>query len=97
MVKTNITKILNWLLCICKAFWSATITIIYGVAGCYFLTGLIVNFQQDTSLLTNLFVIIGYLLKYWYGFFIVMFLYDFLGYSRELNKEDKNWREDAYK
>ena len=73
-----ITTALNVLLSIFKSIWSASITIIWGVAGILLSTGLIIQYQQDPTIVAGIFSIMGFLMEYWLYFLVVLFLYDLL-------------------
>jgi len=66
------------------SFWNATIHIVWGFATIFILMSLINYYQIDTTLITGLLDITGFLARNWEWFFIV-----FLGY--ELNRRLNIW------
>jgi Zn-dependent protease with chaperone function len=86
MAKFNVLMLLNILLSACKAIWSAATSVIWGLAGAFLLTGLVVYFKQDPAIIAGIFKIIGLLVEYWIYIFIVLLIYEGLVSYKEVSK-----------
>ena len=76
--------LLNVLLACIKAVWNAAVSIIWGVAGALTLTGLIVYFKQDPSIIGGLMKLVGIIIKYWVYIFVCLFLFEVVINYRKL-------------
>jgi len=85
-------KILGLCLSIGKAFFSATSSLVWGMAGFFLLSSLIISFNQDASAIKGLLILIEYIMKYWQEFFCILFFYEVItnygDYFKALKKDD---------
>lgn len=73
MKQKTIKKILITTAGVLKAFWSATIKIVWGIIGIYLIAGMIRSMDIDSSRISDLLTMSVILIKYWILFWFAFF------------------------
>lgn len=64
-----------WLLCIIKAVWEALVNMVWGFAGFFLLSALVLYFKQDISLIAPLMKMVVLFMENYKLLFMILFLW----------------------